>query len=98
MSVRRSLGWTSLGQLLLFIFQFGSQVIVSRILSPYEVGIAALAFSIADFVNLMQTFGLRNLLVRERELPDQLVRTAFTINALLSLAELRGVQYEEDEQ
>jgi O-antigen/teichoic acid export membrane protein len=85
MSVRRSLVWTTLGQLLLFVFQFGSQVVVSRILSPYEVGVAALGFAISDFVNLMQTFGLRNLLVREKDLSGEVVKTAFTINAILSL-------------
>jgi O-antigen/teichoic acid export membrane protein len=85
MSVRKSLIWTSAGQLVLFASQMASQIIVSRQLTPYLVGIAAIAFSITDFINLMQTFGLRNFLIREVELSSSRIRTAFTINFLVSI-------------
>lgn len=86
MSMKRSLAWTALGQIFLFIFQFGSQIMVSRILTPFEVGISALGFSISDFVSAVQLFGLRNLLVSEGELGDETVATTFTINIFLSIA------------
>ena len=85
MSVRRSLIWTGLGQVVLFGSQMASQIVVSRQLSPYLVGISAIAFSITDVINLMQTFGLRNFLIRETDLPSARIRTAFTINLILSL-------------
>lgn len=85
MSVKRSLGWTTIGQIILFVCQIGSQIIVSRHLSPYLVGISTIAFSISDFVNLMQTFGLRNFLIREHELSPALVRTTYTVNMVMSL-------------
>jgi O-antigen/teichoic acid export membrane protein len=84
MSIRRSLVWTAGGQLVLFIVQFGSQVVLSRILTPYEVGISAIAFTISGLLNIMQTFGLRNLVIRERELPPSMVETAFTMNLILA--------------
>lgn len=85
MSVKKSLIWTSLGQIVLFSSQLASQIIVARHLSPYLVGISAVAFSITDFINLMQTFGLRNFIIREADLPGHRLRTTFTINLILSL-------------
>jgi O-antigen/teichoic acid export membrane protein len=84
--MKRSLAWTAIGQLMLFVFQFGSQVVVSRILTPFEVGVAALGFSIADFVSAVQLFGLRNLLIREGELDREMIATTFTINIFMSVA------------
>lgn len=85
MSLRRSLIWTTIGQIVLFASQMGSQIIVSRHLSPYLVGVSAIAFSISDLVNLMQVFGLRNFLIRESEMDTDLVRSAFTVNLIISL-------------
>jgi O-antigen/teichoic acid export membrane protein len=85
MSVRKSIMWTVLGQGILFSAQMSAQIIVARKLSPYLVGVAAIAFSISDFVNLMQTFGLRNFLIREKVLTKELICTIFTINLLASL-------------
>lgn len=85
MLVGRSLIWTSIGQIILFVSQIGSQIVVSRLLPPYIVGIAAIAFSITDFINLMQTFGLRNFLIREMDLSVDKIKTVTTINFILSL-------------
>jgi len=86
MSVRRSLIWTSLGQAVLFVSQMASQILVARHLNPYLMGISAIAFSISDFVNLMQAFGLRNFLIRETDLTGAVIATTFTINLIMSLS------------
>jgi O-antigen/teichoic acid export membrane protein len=62
-----------------------SQILVARHLNPYLMGISAIAFSISDFVNLMQAFGLRNFLIREGELDDSVIASTFTINLIMSL-------------
>jgi len=77
--------WTSFGQLVLFASQMASQIVVARHLNPYLMGISAIAFSISDFVNLMQTFGLRNFLVRETAIDADVVASTFTINFIMSV-------------
>jgi len=84
--MRRSFIWTTLGQIILFASQMASQILVARHLTPYLMGVSAIAFSISDFVNLMQTFGLRNFLVREASLDDKMIASTFTINLIMSLA------------
>ena len=86
MTLRRSLAWTTGGQIVLFAAQMAAQVVVARHLSPYLVGISAIAFSICDMLNLMQTFGLRNFLVREAAVPLPVVRTVFGVNLVVALA------------
>jgi O-antigen/teichoic acid export membrane protein len=85
MSVKKSLMWTAAGQIVLFSSQMASQIIIARLLNPYLVGIAAIAFTITDLINIMQTFGLRNFLVSEESLSEERIHCTFTINLLLSL-------------
>ncbi|HWW27853.1 MAG TPA: oligosaccharide flippase family protein [Caulobacter sp.] len=84
MSIRRNLVWSAGAQVLFFGLQFGTQVVVTRLLSPYEVGVYAVALSTNGLLATLQTFGLLSLLVRETELDEALIDTAFTINAALN--------------
>jgi O-antigen/teichoic acid export membrane protein len=84
MSIRRNLVWSAGAQVLFFGLQFGTQVVVTRLLSPYEVGVYAVALSTNGLLATLQTFGLLSLLVRETELDEALIDTVFTINAALN--------------
>jgi O-antigen/teichoic acid export membrane protein len=96
MSVRGSLAWMGLAQLLSFALQFASTIIVARYLTAHDLGIYAAALAIVGLLSLVQTMGLPALIVREVELTDEIKASAFTINAivglLLSLAIL-GISY-----
>jgi O-antigen/teichoic acid export membrane protein len=85
MSIRRNLVWAAAAQILFFGLQFATQILVTRLLSPYEVGIYAVALSTNGLLATLQTFGLLSLLVREPELDRPLIDTVFTINAALNV-------------
>jgi O-antigen/teichoic acid export membrane protein len=84
MSVRRSLAWMIISQGGLFILQFGSTVVLSRLLTPYETGVYAASASIIGLLSILQSFGLSLLIIREPEIDEDLIACAFTINALLA--------------
>jgi len=84
-SIRRSLVWMALSQGGLFVLQFGGSVVISRLLTPYELGVYAVAAAIVGILSLIRAFGLQAFLIREVELTPELTASAFTINALLAL-------------
>jgi len=83
MSVRRSLAWTFSGQLIAFVVQFGGMIVVSRLLSPREVGIYAIAMAALGLIQVFTTFGIVSFIVREAELSSKTLETAFTVNSVL---------------
>lgn len=85
MGFRRGLAWTIAGQGAFFIIQFVGSVVVARLLSPYELGVYALAVAVTGVLNLIQSVGLGSYMVREPELTPERIATAFTVNAAISL-------------
>ena len=83
--MRRHLAWVGLSQIFYFIFQFGNSVLIARLLSPYEMGVYAVALAIVGVIGLFQQFGLSGFVVREQDMTPELQAGAFTINAALSL-------------
>lgn len=86
MSVRRSLAWMALGQGSFFVFQFAASIIIARLLKPYEMGVFSIALATIGILSVIQSLSLNNLLVRERELDERLLATAFTVNLLIAAA------------
>lgn len=85
MSMRRHLAWMSLSQGCFFLIQFLSSVFVARLLSPYEMGVYAVAMAIVGVLSTIQSFGLSGFIVRERDMSKDLMASTFTINAAISL-------------
>ena len=85
MGFRRGLAWTVAGQGVFFVIQFVGSVIVARLLSPYELGVYALAVAVTGVLNLIQSVGLGSYMVREPDLTPERIATAFTVNAAISL-------------
>ncbi|MGL5838586.1 MAG: oligosaccharide flippase family protein [Sphingorhabdus sp.] len=84
MAIRRSMAWMTGGQAAFFILQFIGSIIIARLLSPYDVGIFAVAMAVVGLINIVQTMGLSTFLVREPFLTPQTVSAAATVNWLLS--------------
>lgn len=82
--IRRAVFWTFSTQIANFVIQFGSSVIVARLLSPQELGVFAVAVAIMGIVQLVAAFGVSNYVIREETLSPTTLDTAFTINAVLS--------------
>ncbi len=85
MSLRRGLAWMTLSQVGFFVTQFGGSVILARLLTPYEMGVYAVAAAITGVISAIQAFGLTGFIVREHNLSPQLLASTFTVNAALSV-------------
>jgi O-antigen/teichoic acid export membrane protein len=75
-----------LSQAVFFVVQFLGAVIIARLLSPYEMGIYAIAMAVTGVLSAIQAFGLTAFVVREPEMSRDLMASAFTINAIIALA------------
>jgi O-antigen/teichoic acid export membrane protein len=84
--VRRAVIWTFAGQGASFVFSFVSSIVVARLLSPYELGVFAVAMAVLGVLGVIATFGVGLYVVREAELTPGMMDTAHTVNALLALA------------
>jgi O-antigen/teichoic acid export membrane protein len=84
LSIRKSLVFSFAQRYTSFIFIFASVVIVSRLLTPKEIGIFSVASGLATLANMLRTFGISDYLVQEKNLTEQAVRTSFTINLLFA--------------
>jgi O-antigen/teichoic acid export membrane protein len=75
-----------LSQACFFGVQFAGSVIVARLLTPYDMGVYAIALAITGVLGILQAFGLNGFIVREPALDPDVTRSVFTINLLLSVA------------
>lgn len=85
MSVRRSLIWSYASQAITLVVTFATSVIVARILAPRDLGIYALGVAVAGVLGVFLTFGIQAYLVREEDLDSRTIRSAFTVNLMLSV-------------
>lgn len=84
--MRRAIAWTSGGQVVLFVTQIVSQVVLARLLTPREMGVFAAALATTSLISAVQGIGLNQLVIRESAERRDLVATAFTLNAMMSVA------------
>jgi O-antigen/teichoic acid export membrane protein len=85
MSVRKSLVWAFTGQFATFAINFFGSVIIARLLTPTEMGVYALAQATTGILAVVTAFGVVSYVIREVELSDQKLASAFTVNAAVSL-------------
>jgi O-antigen/teichoic acid export membrane protein len=74
-----------LAQAISLALQFGSSIVLARLLSPYQMGIYAVAASTVGVLAVVQAFGLQSLIVREEVLTAEITATAFTVNLFIAL-------------
>ena len=84
-SVRRNLAWMSIAQGGLLITQFAGSVVLARLLTPHEMGIAAIAYALVAVLSILRANGLSALLIRDPDLTPEVTATAFTVNILVSV-------------
>lgn len=65
------------------LMQFVSVMIISRLLSPAEIGIYSLAAGTIVIGQMLRDFGLSLYLVQEKDLTDEKVQSCFTISLIL---------------
>lgn len=83
-SVRRALSVT-LGQRgITLIFSFGSTIILSRLLTPAEVGVYSVAAGLLALVQMLRDFGVSEYLVQKQTLDRGVIGTVFTMNLAIA--------------
>lgn len=84
MRIRRALGLSAFAQLVTFILGFASVVIVSRLLTPAEIGIFSVAVSILGFAHVFREFGVGQYLIQAEVVGREQLRAAFSVTLFFS--------------
>ncbi len=84
MTVRRSLGISAFTQFSSFGIQFASVIVVSRLLTPEEVGVFSVAVATLGFAHIFREFGVANYLIQVPEISKERFRAAFSVTLLIS--------------
>ena len=79
MSVRTSLAWSFSQRFVQHIFNLIGSVIIARLLTPAEMGVFTLAMAAGFLIGAFRDFGVGSYLIREKDLNDLKIRTAFGI-------------------
>lgn len=87
-SVRRALSLSVVQTLVALVFSFGAVIIISRLLTPAEIGVYSVAAGLIALIQMLRDFGVSEFLIQEKKLEQSLIRTVFTIN--LAIAWLLG--------
>jgi O-antigen/teichoic acid export membrane protein len=79
MTYRSALKVTTLSQFVLFGLSLLSVVVVSRLLTPEEIGVFSVSVSLLGFAHIVREFGVGQYLVRASTVGRQQLRAAFTV-------------------
>ena len=85
MSLRGRLAWMAGAQSAFFLIQFVASAIFARFISPYEMGIYAVAMAVTGILSIMQATGLVGFIVKEPNLTIDLMASTFTVNATIAI-------------
>lgn len=83
-SVRRALSLSFVQKLVSFVCTFGTIMILSRLLTPAEIGVYSVASGFVALIHMLRDFGVSEFLVQEPMLDEELIRTVFTMNVLIA--------------
>ena len=82
--MRRSLAFSAADSYVGLVLQLASTVILSRILTPVEVGIFAIAAVFSSLASNFRDFGVAEYLIQEQALTPDKIRAAFGVNIAVS--------------
>jgi len=83
-TVRRSLYYSLADTYFGIALQFGTTIVVSRLLTPNDIGVFVVAAGLATIASTFRDFGIAEYLIQATELTHQKIRTAFTVNLITS--------------
>jgi len=66
------------------LFNILTVMIVSRLLTPTQIGVYSVAAALTALVQMLRDFGVSEYLVQEKHLDEEAIRTAFTINVIIA--------------
>lgn len=83
-SVRRALTLSFVSTYTSLAFNLATVMVVSRLLTPEEIGVFSVAMGLTALVQMLRTLGVGEYLVQAPEVDRETVRTAFTVNLAIS--------------
>ncbi|SFC73826.1 oligosaccharide flippase family protein [Tropicimonas isoalkanivorans] len=83
--VRRSFAFAFADKTTALVLQLATMAVVSRLMTPAEVGLFMISSSLVIMIEAFRDFGVASFLIQEPKLEPELVRSAVTIIGLLSL-------------
>lgn len=83
-SVRRALSLSFAQKLVTLVFSTGAIMIMSRLLTPAEIGVFSIATGLVALVHMLRDFGITEFLIQEPILDPVSVRTVFTVNVIIA--------------
>jgi len=86
MSVRRALFFSYLEKYGSYVLALGSTVVLSRLLTPLDVGAFSIGMAVVGMVAVFREFGVSTYLAQEAELNDDRVAAAFTLTVGMGAA------------
>jgi O-antigen/teichoic acid export membrane protein len=86
LSIRKSLAFSFAQKYTTLILSLASVVILSRLLTPKEIGVFSVAVGLTTFASLLRTFGISDYLVQAEQLTERAINTSFTINLIFAWA------------
>lgn len=84
--LRRSLAYSAAESYLGFALQLVGTVVLSRVLTPAEVGVFAVATVFAALASNFRDFGIAEYLIQAPKLTEENIRAAFAVNIIMSWA------------
>ena len=83
-SVRKALSLSLTRTCVSFVFTTAAVMIVSRLLTPAEIGVFSVAAALVALAQMLRAFGVGELIIQEKNLTRDVVRTAFTVNLVIA--------------
>ncbi|MDD2720513.1 MAG: lipopolysaccharide biosynthesis protein [Gallionella sp.] len=65
-----------------FVLQFIATIIISRLLTPAEIGIFSVAMVLLGFAHTLRDFGAASYIIQEKELTPDKIRAAFSMTLI----------------
>ncbi|AEF99633.1 lipopolysaccharide biosynthesis protein [Methylomonas methanica] len=84
MSIRKSILITFCEKYLTLAISFVGIMLISRLLTPKEIGIYSVASAVTGIAQMLRDFGVGNYLIQERELTKDRIRAALSVTCVTS--------------
>lgn len=82
--MRRHIAISFIQKHLQMLVGIGSVMVLSRLISPEETGIFSIGVAIAALTHAVRDFGVGNFLIKEHEITQMKINTAFTVSFLIA--------------
>jgi len=82
--LRKAIIWSFAQRYTGLVLSFPSLMILSRILTPAQIGVFSVSAALVALVHMLRDFGVSEYLVQEKNLDEAKIRTAFTLNLIIA--------------